>query len=222
MRASDLGFSRWTDASARTAAYLTWPDTRLRAYLRSKGVDEKTLPKTRDALLSMFPLLFFAIQCSLVRLADETRLRWVEARTTADSIYAKIKEIVNSGIYKAEDVLYQIMALLGAGWEETKHDAKYATNEAKLRAQRSAHHASDYASDKAEDLKHAAQDTAEDWKGHAAETVEAARERAAEAARAAGRSAENVKDNAYKKAGEKVKVAGQKVESTGKKMEGEL
>jgi hypothetical protein len=49
---ADLGLVRWTDASARTAAYLTWPDTRLRAYLRSKGVDENTLPKTRDALLS--------------------------------------------------------------------------------------------------------------------------------------------------------------------------
>lgn len=53
-RVTDFDSLRWTDASARTAAYLTWPDTRLRAYLRSKGVEQNTLPKTRDALLSAF------------------------------------------------------------------------------------------------------------------------------------------------------------------------
>ncbi|KAF5314381.1 hypothetical protein D9619_011790 [Psilocybe cf. subviscida] len=66
-----------------------------------------------------------------------------KARTTADSVYAKIKEIVNSGVYNAEDVLYPIMVLLGTGWEETKCEAKYTTEEAKLRAQCSAHRNSD-------------------------------------------------------------------------------
>lgn len=82
---------------------------------------------------------------------------------------------MNSSICKAEEVLYQFVALLGADWDKAKHEAKYASEEAKLRANRSAH----YANDKVEDLQDAAEDTPKDWKGNTANSVEVARERAA-------------------------------------------
>ena len=51
----------YDDASAKTAAYLTWPDARLRAYLRENGVPEASIrPQTRDELL------------------QEVRIRWYQ------------------------------------------------------------------------------------------------------------------------------------------------
>lgn len=45
---------RYTDASARNAAYLSWPDSRLRAYLRGHGISEADLPTSRSRLLRTF------------------------------------------------------------------------------------------------------------------------------------------------------------------------
>lgn len=42
---------KYTDVASTTASYLTWPDARLRAYLRSNGVDDKYVPTTRPGLL---------------------------------------------------------------------------------------------------------------------------------------------------------------------------
>jgi hypothetical protein len=42
---------RYNDVSARTAAYHVWPDARLRAYLRERGVSEAALPTNRPGLL---------------------------------------------------------------------------------------------------------------------------------------------------------------------------
>ncbi|KAL0952405.1 hypothetical protein HGRIS_006680 [Hohenbuehelia grisea] len=42
---------KYTAASARSAAYLTWPDARLRAYLRERGLPEDALPTSRPGLL---------------------------------------------------------------------------------------------------------------------------------------------------------------------------
>jgi hypothetical protein len=42
---------RYNDYNARTAAYLTWPDARLRAYLREHGVSEDFVPGGRPGLL---------------------------------------------------------------------------------------------------------------------------------------------------------------------------
>jgi hypothetical protein len=44
---------RYNDAWAKTASYLTWPDARLRAYLRERGVAENQLPTNRAGLLRM-------------------------------------------------------------------------------------------------------------------------------------------------------------------------
>ena len=43
--------SRYNDYNAGTAAYLTWPDARLRAYLREHGVSEEFVPGGRPGLL---------------------------------------------------------------------------------------------------------------------------------------------------------------------------
>ena len=42
---------RYNDQHAKLAAYLTWPDARLRAYLREKGVSEEYIPGDRPNLL---------------------------------------------------------------------------------------------------------------------------------------------------------------------------
>ncbi|KIJ60409.1 hypothetical protein HYDPIDRAFT_98746 [Hydnomerulius pinastri MD-312] len=83
--------SKYTDASAKSASYLVWPDARLRAYLREQGVSESALPTSRPGLL------------------QETRIRWVQASSRAETIFAKLKEIVNSGVEAAEEKLARVL-----------------------------------------------------------------------------------------------------------------
>ena len=47
----DIMDRKYNAANAKTADYLTWPDARLRAYLRAQGVDESKIPPTRPGLL---------------------------------------------------------------------------------------------------------------------------------------------------------------------------
>lgn len=52
---------KYDGAAARAAAYLVWPDARLRAYLRERGISEQALPTGRPGLLRAsppFPALF--------------------------------------------------------------------------------------------------------------------------------------------------------------------
>ena len=44
---------RYKDYNAMTASYLTWPDARLRAYLREHGLSEDLVPGGRPGLLRM-------------------------------------------------------------------------------------------------------------------------------------------------------------------------
>ncbi|KAG2351779.1 hypothetical protein BDR07DRAFT_1317603 [Suillus spraguei] len=82
---------QYNDVSARTAAYLVWPDARLRAYLREHGVSEAALPMNRPGLL------------------QETRIRWVQTSNRTETIFSKLKEIVNSSIGAVEDRLARIL-----------------------------------------------------------------------------------------------------------------
>ena len=56
---------KYTDVATTTSAYLTWPDARLRAYLRAHGLDDAYLPTTRPNLLHevriryVYPNFFF-------------------------------------------------------------------------------------------------------------------------------------------------------------------
>jgi hypothetical protein len=85
---------QYHDASARTASYIVWPDARLRAYLRERGVSEAALPTNRPGLL------------------QETRIRWVQTSNRAETIFTKLKEIVNSSVGAVEDRLARILELL--------------------------------------------------------------------------------------------------------------
>ncbi|KAF9219310.1 hypothetical protein BS17DRAFT_426410 [Gyrodon lividus] len=98
----ELMNSKYSDASTKTAPYLVWPDARLRAYLRERGVGESALPTSRPGLL------------------QESRIRWIQAFTRTESIFAKLKEIVNSsaGVVgeKLARALEQLCSLAPIHW----------------------------------------------------------------------------------------------------------
>lgn len=108
---------KYKDTSARTAAYLAWPDARLRAYLRERGVSEAALPTSRPGLL------------------QETRIKWVQTRTRADNLYAKIAELVGSGVHTAEESLQHIYDLLVGSVESGKAYTDEKTAEGKAYAE---------------------------------------------------------------------------------------
>lgn len=93
----------YTDASACTAAYLTWADARLRAYLRERGVSKKALPTSRPGLL------------------QEIRIRWVQMANSA--MYNTIRGMINSGVVSAEDMLSHILELLSGTADQSKEYA---------------------------------------------------------------------------------------------------
>jgi cell division septum initiation protein DivIVA len=98
-----LANEKYKDQNARLATYLTWPDARLRAYLREQGVSEDYIPGDRPSLL------------------HETRIRWIQTQNSAEAVFSKIKEVVNSGVYKAEESLHRLYSLLVGGWEGSKN-----------------------------------------------------------------------------------------------------
>ncbi|KAF7373563.1 hypothetical protein MSAN_00566700 [Mycena sanguinolenta] len=94
------------------ASYLTWPDARLRAYLRNRGIDEKVLPTSRPGLL------------------QETRIRWVQTQTR----WQQIRDYVNSGVEATEETFSRLVEMItGAG-----HDAKADAEKAKVKAEKDA------------------------------------------------------------------------------------
>ncbi|KAK7056264.1 hypothetical protein VNI00_002817 [Paramarasmius palmivorus] len=97
---------KYTSASDRTAAYITWPDARLRAYLREKGFPEQKLPRTRAGLL------------------QEVRIRWVQAHTRAEALFASIRDVVEGSVEAAEEKLANIWTLMSGHADKGYHDAK--------------------------------------------------------------------------------------------------
>ncbi|KAF8192653.1 hypothetical protein K438DRAFT_1674869 [Mycena galopus ATCC 62051] len=93
---------KYNDAAGVSASYLTWPDARLRAYLRNNGLDESALPTSRPGLL------------------QETRIRWVQTQTT----FEKIREYVNSGVEATEETLSRLMEMIMGEGEKAKGEAK--------------------------------------------------------------------------------------------------
>ncbi|CDO77473.1 hypothetical protein BN946_scf184902.g7 [Trametes cinnabarina] len=104
---------KYTDMSSRTAAYLTWPDARLRAYLREHGVSDDKLPASRPALL------------------QEVRIRWVQTSNRAGSLWRHVREIFDSGVEVAEDKAAQILHILTGGAEGAKEGARTANEQHK-------------------------------------------------------------------------------------------
>ncbi|CAA7262116.1 unnamed protein product [Cyclocybe aegerita] len=148
-----LANEKYASAHAQMAEYLKWPDARLRATLRAHGYSDEHLPGDRLGLL------------------QEVRIRYVRTQTTAEAIFTKIKDLVNSGIYKAEDALHHLMAILNTGWEDTKEKSYDGYEEAKHRGDRGW-----------EDAKRQA-GNAEGW---AAEKVNGAREKVGEKVKVGG------------------------------------
>ncbi|CAK5280441.1 unnamed protein product [Mycena citricolor] len=101
--------NKYNDAAGMSAAYLTWPDARLRAYLRNRGIDESGLPTSRPGLL------------------QETRIRWVQAMTSIE----RIKELINSGIEITEEKLASVLQLLSGQTEKAKAEGEKIKADAK-------------------------------------------------------------------------------------------
>ncbi|KAH7927196.1 hypothetical protein BV22DRAFT_1111238 [Leucogyrophana mollusca] len=104
---------KYNDATARSASYLVWPDARLRAYLRERGVSETALPTSRPGLL------------------QETRIRWVQTSNRAETIFAKLKEIVNGGVEAAEEKLARVLEVLSGASHDTSRYANEKAGDAK-------------------------------------------------------------------------------------------
>ncbi|KAG1852556.1 hypothetical protein C8R48DRAFT_676074 [Suillus tomentosus] len=130
---------QYNDVSARTAAYLVWPDARLRAYLRERGVSEAALPTNRPGLL------------------QETRIRWVQTSNRAETIFTKLNEIINSGVGAVEDRLARILELLSGHL----HYASEKTSDARAYAEDKKDSAWHWCSQKGDDAKGKGGDYAE-------------------------------------------------------------
>jgi uncharacterized protein YjbJ (UPF0337 family) len=115
--------SQYTDNAAKTASYLVWPDARLRAYLRNRGVSEDAIPTSRPGLL------------------QEVRIRWVQVTTSAESLIARVADIFNSNLHYAEEKIGDVLALLTGTARSAEDSASASYNEAKGYAQEKAHDA---------------------------------------------------------------------------------
>ncbi|KAJ7724955.1 hypothetical protein DFH07DRAFT_971070 [Mycena maculata] len=106
--------SKYNDAAGANAEYLVFPDARLRAYLRNRGIDESALPTSRPGLL------------------QEARIRWVQAQTT----FERIREIVNSGVEATEEKPGRLLEMLAGEGEKAKAGAKASAKKGKDEAKK--------------------------------------------------------------------------------------
>jgi hypothetical protein len=88
---------RYHDFQARSAPYLAWPDARLRAYLRERGVPEDKVPGARPGLL------------------QEARIRWVQSQSRSEVLWGKLRDIVNGVEEGVEERLGNVWALMRGG-----------------------------------------------------------------------------------------------------------
>ncbi|EJD43062.1 hypothetical protein AURDEDRAFT_152708 [Auricularia subglabra TFB-10046 SS5] len=105
--------TKYNDAHGRVAAYLTWPDARLRAYLRNHGITEAQIPKTRADLL------------------HEVRIRWVQTQWASESLYTRIKDTIASGVGTAEEKLGKVLDILSGAKHDVGNAGAKATERAK-------------------------------------------------------------------------------------------
>ncbi|KZT59582.1 hypothetical protein CALCODRAFT_449991 [Calocera cornea HHB12733] len=125
----NLIHEKYDGAQHRAAAYLTWPDARLRAYLRNNGVDETKIPgMDRPTLL------------------QETRIRWVQTTSTIDNLLASVRQYVQSGYTFAEDKVEELKEMIGVGKASADRELKREKKVAYSAASASAKSASSAAS----------------------------------------------------------------------------
>lgn len=99
---------RYPDASAKVTSYLVWPDARLRAYLRERGVSENALPTSRPGLLRTSDMFSPYSSCLNVY-TEETRIRWVQITSRTGTIFAKLQEIINSSVEAVEGKVARVL-----------------------------------------------------------------------------------------------------------------
>lgn len=102
---------KYNDYRGRSAAYLTWPDARLRAYLRTRGMSEDGLPTSRPGLL------------------QETRVRYVQATNSTQAFLNRIRDLVNSGVDITEEKIHRVLGLLTGTYEDTKASGEKRASE---------------------------------------------------------------------------------------------
>ncbi|KAF5374052.1 hypothetical protein D9757_010728 [Collybiopsis confluens] len=101
--------------SAYTAPYLTWPDARLRAYLRESGISDSNLPTSRPSLL------------------QEVRIRWVQTSSSAERMLNRLKDVLDSNVVgPVEDQLAKVWEVLKGSSGDAKEYAgeKYEDSQA--------------------------------------------------------------------------------------------
>ncbi|KAG9044076.1 hypothetical protein FS837_008826 [Tulasnella sp. UAMH 9824] len=121
---------KYTDTYHKSAEYLTWPDARLRAYLRNWGVDDTQIIG-RPSLL------------------QEVRIRYYQANNKVEQMLAAIRASVYSSMENAEATLSQILETLTGKSHEAKDYANDKYGDAKAYADQKSHDAKAYAADKA-------------------------------------------------------------------------
>ncbi|CAL1698316.1 unnamed protein product [Somion occarium] len=183
----DLMESKYNDASTRTAAYLVWPDARLRAYLREHGISDAALPTSRPGLL------------------QEVRIRWVQTTTRAEALFATIREVITSGVEAAEEKLGTILDILTGHVESAKTRANEAQDATKDYVNEKYAEGKDYAGQKAGEAKAKAGDTYEYASDKTAEAKGKAGAKSAEYS-SAGKKYWNEKVEAAKKKADQAKV----------------
>jgi len=130
-------------------------------------------------------VILFSLAYILISITEETRIRWIQTQTRAETLLARIREVINSGIFKIEEALSHLFALLSGGWGETKGKSAeaYETTKGKV------DEGQEYLQKKASDSGEWAHEKAGDASGWARQKVHDAKE----------------------VVGEKVKVSGQKI-----------
>ncbi|KAF8638420.1 hypothetical protein AX17_002227 [Amanita inopinata Kibby_2008] len=191
---------KYTDWSSKTAAYLAWPDARLRAYLRERGVSDEHLPGNRLGLL------------------QETRIRWIQTQNKAEAAFAKIRDIVNEGVYMAEENLNRVFGVLVSHWDDTKERVTRGYD----KAAHAAHEGAETVQHEYEGAKESAKDKYEHAKERAYSEYEERAKEAQAGKEWVGEKVSAAESGAHEGANKVRETVGETVKQAGQKMKGEL
>ncbi|KAG6884899.1 hypothetical protein C0993_007356 [Termitomyces sp. T159_Od127] len=202
--------------TAHSTVASAWSDSQLRDYLVEHGyIDNRSAAqKKRDDLVKLFQDKYHSAVTpsylswpdarlrAYLRLLQETRIRWVETKTSSEAIWARVRDIV--------------------GGVEGGIEAASAMGSSAIVSGRIANAAAGSA-------KRAAKEKVEEGKRYAGETYDNVKESAGRQYSEAEKEYEGAKERAYSKGqgtkeklGEKIKAAGEKVMGSGDRIKTEL
>ncbi|KAH0579721.1 hypothetical protein H2248_002561 [Termitomyces sp. 'cryptogamus'] len=204
--------------SVVTPTYLAWPDARLRAYLRQHNVPEDQLPTARPGLL------------------QETRIRWVETRSTTEALWSRVRDIVGGVEGGIEGRLWHIWNVLknyGQGRECVGQQCDCAGKDCKCTGDQCQCAGKDcdcFGAKCQNPVKRAVKEKYEQGKRYTGETYDKSlKEEAGRKYTEAEKEYEEAKERAYSKVqgsketvGEKIKAAGEKILGGGQRVNTEL